>query len=223
MIRRGLRRSWIARLSILACLIVTVTSVAQRGCSGQKPAPPDEDHYFVVLAGRSGLFYDRSGPAFVMLTKAAGADTRIDAVGIYADVNGQPVFGAVPAASYVELTKEPLDPSDVVLRIEITHSEYERALTILRTWERRAQEGALLYPDIAMDNILLVKQVTESLNASGERIDLYVLDWGLEDDISEHNLPPHIPFKYFQELRRRNEGRHVRDGDMPMLRARAEP
>ena len=223
MIRAVLRWSWTVRLSILACLIVAMTTVAPRGCKEQEPAPPDDDHYFVVLAGRSGLFYDRSGPAFSMLIKATAGETRMDAVGIYADANGHPAFGAVPVASYLELTNEPLDPSDVMLRVEIAQPEYERALTILRTWERRAREGTLLYPDIAMDNILLVKEVTETLNVSGERLDLYVLDWGLGDTISEHNLPPHIPFKYFQELRRLNDGRHVRDGEMPLLRARADP
>lgn len=221
MFRAPLRWSWTAPLSMLACLLIAAAAVAYHGWEG--PARSSSDRYFMVLAGRAGVFYDGSGPAVSIVIRATGARTRIDAVGIYADGNGRPVFGAVPAASYVELVKEPCDESDVLLRFEIARPEYERALTILRTWDRRAREGALLYPEIAMDNILLVKQVTESLNASTRRLALYSLDWGLADDISEHNLPPNIPFKYFQELRRINAGLHLRADDMPGLPSPAEP
>ncbi|MBO0723960.1 MAG: hypothetical protein J2P52_00045, partial [Blastocatellia bacterium] len=80
------------------------------------------------------------------------------------------------------------------------------------TWERRAREGALLYPDISLDNILLVKQLTESLNQCGEKINLYKLDWGVEDKISDNNPAPRVPFLFFKEMRRLNESLHLRDG-----------
>ena len=218
MVRSDLKRPWIACLSTLAGLLVMAAAVAQEGCEERPQQPSSQpERYFMVLAGRSGTFYDRSGPVFSMAIRATGPQARVDAVGIYADGNGQPVFGAVPAASYAGFMNEPRDASDVMLRFEIARPEYERAVAILRTWDRRAQEGALLYPEIAMDNILLVKQVTESLNASTQRLAMYSLDWGLDDNISEHSLPSQIPFKYFQELRRLNGGRHVRDGDMPTL------
>jgi hypothetical protein len=60
-----------------------------------------------------------------------------------------------------------------------------------------------------MDNILLVKQATEELNRCSETLVPYELDWGLEDDISEHNLASRIPYEYFRELARRNAARHV--------------
>ena len=44
----------------------------------------DPNRYFIVLAGRIGTFYDRSGPTFPMLIKTDGQQTQIDAVGIYA-------------------------------------------------------------------------------------------------------------------------------------------
>ena len=57
-----------------------------------------------------------------------------------------------------------------------------RVLDILRDWQRRAREGELLYPDdIYMNNILLVKQATETLNQCKATIDLYKLDWGVND------------------------------------------
>src|SRR5262245_65308795 len=108
--------------------------------------------------------------------------------------------------------KEPRAASDVMLRLEITPAQYERGLKILRTWERRVREGALLYPDISLDNILLVKQVTESLNQCGEKeIKLYKLDWGVEDKISDDNPASRVPFLFFREMRRLNESLHLRD------------
>lgn len=170
----------------------------------------ETNQYFLVLAGRSGVFYDRSGPTFPILIKTDGQETRIDAVGVYF-VGGKPTFGAIPAESRDEFMKEPANASDVMLRLEIAGAQYERGLKILRTWERRAREGALLYPDVFMDNILLVKQITESLNQCGATIKLYNLDWGIYDHISENNPPSLAPFLYFKELRRLNESLHVRD------------
>ena len=48
----------------------------------------------MVLAGRTGVFYERSGPTFVMLIRGAGDDVDIGAFGIYADADGHPAFGA---------------------------------------------------------------------------------------------------------------------------------
>ena len=53
-----------------------------------------------------------------------------------------------------------------------------------------------------MDNILLVKQVTETLNQCGATVKLYTLDWGIYDYISENNPPSLAPFLYFKELKR---------------------
>jgi hypothetical protein len=171
----------------------------------------EESHrYYLVLAGCSGTFFDHSGPTFPMLIKIGDKQPQIDAVGIYS-VSRRGVFGVIPSATYNEFMKEPESTSQVMLRLEITGAEYERSLKILRTWERRAREDALLYPNIYLDNILLVKQVTEGLKQYGHRINLYNLDWGLEDTISEHNAPSIAPFLYFKELRRLNNSLHVGD------------
>jgi hypothetical protein len=191
---------------ISVCLAAPVMAFGQKGCESDG-AP---HRHFLVLAGRSGTFYDKSGPAFPMLIKLDGERTQVDAVGIYS-IQGKRMFGPVPAETYQEFMKEPRAASDVMLRLEITSAQYERGLKILRTWERRAREGALLYPDVSLDNILLVKQITESLNQCGEKIKLYKLDWGVEDKISDDNPSPHVPFVFFKEMRRLNESLHLRD------------
>jgi len=101
----------------------------------------DSNRYFLVLAGRNGVFYDRSGPTFPILIKTDGRETQIDAVGIYS-VGDKPYFGSIPAELRDEFMKESGAASDVMLRLEIGAPQYERGLKVLRTWDRRAKENA---------------------------------------------------------------------------------
>jgi hypothetical protein len=165
----------------------------------------------MILAGQTDVFYDRSGPTFVMLQRTAADETDVGAFGIYAGERKQPVFGPVPASVYERFVSETRKPADVLLRLSISKPQYDRALQVLQSWERRVRENALLYPEIAMDNILVVKQATEELNRCSHTLVAYELDWGLEDGISEHNIASRIPYEYFRELARLNSARHVPD------------
>lgn len=203
-------------LALLLCVSAPGLLFAASSCEDEaKWTGPGANRHFMVLAGRSDVFYERSGPAFVMLIKSAADEYEIGAVGIHVGADKNPAFGAVPAGEYEDFLHEPRKASDVMLRLEINGPQYERALQVLRTWDRRVREKALLYPDIALDNVLLVKQATEELNRCSRTIASYELDWGLQDDISENNAPLRIPFEYFKELRRLNEARHVPDTAMP--------
>jgi hypothetical protein len=180
----------------------------------------DAERHFVVLAGRTDVFYERSGPTFVMLIRGSGDEADVGAFGIHADAHGHPAFGAVPASEYEAFLSEPASrghskSSAVMLRLEVGGPQYERVLRVLRTWERRVAERALLYPDFALNNILLVRQVTEELNRCRQALVPYELDWGLDDAISEHHIALRIPFEYFKELKLRNVARHVPDAAMP--------
>jgi hypothetical protein len=63
-----------------------------------------------------------------------------------------------------------------------------------------------------MNNLMLVKQVAESLNQCGEKeIKVYKLDWSLEDRLSDEIPPSQVPFLFFKEMKRLNESLHVRD------------
>src|SRR5262245_52627008 len=202
---RMYRRTFFFSL-ITLCLAAPVTAFGQKGCE----ADGEAHRHFLVLAGRRGTFYDNSGPAFPMLIKLDGEQAQVDAVGIYS-IQGRRMFGSVPEETYQEVMKEPRAASDVMLRLEITPAQYERGLKILRTWDRRAREAALLDPHSSLDTILIVKQVAESLDQCGEKIKLYNLDWGIEDKISDNNPSPQVPFLFFKEMRRLNESLHLRD------------
>ena len=203
-------RSW----NVLVLLLANAPTLLLAGNACEQESGtvrPDPQQYYMILAGQTDVFYDHSGPTFVMLQRTAADETDVGAFGIYAGERKQPVFGPVPTNVYERFVSESRKPADVLLRLSISKPQYDRTLAVLQSWERRVRENALLYPDIAMDNILLVKQATEELNRCGETIAGYELDWGLQDDISEHNVASRIPYEYFRELARLNAARHVAD------------
>ncbi len=193
----------------------TSVTLVKTGSAPTRWVRVDPYRYFIVLAGRIGTFYDGSGPTFPMMIKTGGQQTQIDAVGIYPG-RVHWAFGTIPPETYNEFMKDPRKDSDVMLRLEITAAQYERGLKIVKAWERRARNDELLYPELTMNNILVAKQVTESLNQCGERFKLYKLDWSMEDHIStssplDSNPISRIPFLYFKELKRLNQSLHVPD------------
>lgn len=180
----------------------------------------DPDRYFMVLSARKGEFYDTSGSAFSMVIKLNGAVPTFDAFGIYPE-NKHVALGTVPSALYKEYLREARKDSETILRLEINSRQYARALKVIREWERRNREGALLYTPhnkddyddpTALNNILVVKAVTETLNQCSEDFNLYPLNYVVGDDwITNKVSSAFVPFYYFQELRRRNEARHIPD------------
>ena len=176
----------------------------------------DPDRYFIVLVARQGEFYDASGSAFPVIIRQAGGSSKIDAAGLYSD-KGVAAFGAVPAATYKEYLRDARGDSEVILRLEINSQQYERALKVVQEWQRRARENTLLYTidnalsaPLPLNNIILVKAVTETLNLCQDEVDLYKLDYEHPGDwITDLHGPEFVPFIYFKELRRRNEARHI--------------
>jgi hypothetical protein len=178
----------------------------------------DADRYFIVLVARQEEFYDHSGSAFPVVIKIGGGISKIDAAGLYSD-KGVVAFGAVPADTYKEYLREARGDSEVILRVEINSRQYERVLQVVEEWQRRAREHTLLYTldnthsaPLPLNNILLVKAVTETLNLCQDDLDLYKLDYAHPTDwITDQYGPEFVPFMYFKELRRRNEARHIED------------
>jgi hypothetical protein len=149
----------------------------------------------------------------------AGGVTTIDAFGIYLAKDGR-TLGTVPPDVYKKYLREARNDSETTLRLEINSRQYERALKVIKEWERRNREGALLYTTAAetlddatyLNNILVVKAVTESLNRCSADINLYPLNYVHQDDwISNNVKSAFVPFYYFKELRKRNEARHIPD------------
>ena len=175
----------------------------------------DPNRYFIVLAARTEEFYDHTGSAFPVLIKLSNGVPEINAVGVYSDA-GKPHFGSVPPETYKNYLREARGDSETVLRLEINGAQYERGLKIVKEWQRRARENALLYSapgsPVTLNNILLVKAVTETLNQCMDDVTLYKLDYVHPRDwLSDTYSPELLPFYYFKELRKLNEARHISD------------
>jgi len=175
----------------------------------------DPNRYFIVLTARTEEFYDHTGSAFPVLIKLSEGAPEINAVGLYSD-NGKPHFGTVPAETYKNYLRDGRGESETVLRLEINGAQYERSLKIVKEWQRRAREDALLYRPptsaVTLNNIVLVKAVTETLNQCTDDVTLYQLDYVHPRDwLTNIYSPDLVPFYYFKELRKLNEARHIGD------------
>jgi hypothetical protein len=214
---------WLRGLTAVVCLAAASGVLAEDApgsCEREtSTVASGTARHFLVLAASQGVFFDRSGPSFMMLmrTDAATDESVMGAVGVYADDKRRAVFGSVPGEIYDTFLREPdKRSSNVMLRLEINPPQYERILGVLKSWDRRAREDQLLYgADVFMNNILLVKQATEELNRCRESVKLYKLDWGIDDRISDEHARSRVPFLVFEELKRRNAALHVPDSRMP--------
>lgn len=173
----------------------------------------DPNRYFIVLTARMEEFYDHTGSAFPVLIKVSEGVPEINAVGIYSD-RGKPHFGTVPPETYKNYLREARSESETVLRLEINAAQYERSLKVVKEWQRRARENALLYAEplspVTLNNVLLVKAVTETLNQCTDDVNLYKLDYVHPQDwLTDRYSPELVPFYYFKELRKLNEARHI--------------
>jgi hypothetical protein len=143
----------------------------------------------------------------------AGGVPKIDAAGTYSN-HGKLTFGTVPPEIYKDYLRDARADSEVILRLELNSQQYERALQVVQEWQRRAKEGTLLYryPDGngALNNLVLLRAVTATLNVCQNDFDLYQLNYNYPTDwISDAYAPEFIPFYFFKELKRRNEARHI--------------
>jgi len=196
----------------------------------------DPQRYFVVFAAGKGTpGFGAAG--FAMLIKTDGGHTQVDSFGVYPVVrpfDRHPMLGAIPSKIRKQFDKEPTDDSRAMLRIEVTEGPYERALEVLRTWKRRADEDTLLYTVPYLNNAVYLNQLASSLDETGvlsweggafcsETIKEQKLTWLLGDPImSKHNLPQ-TPYYLFKALRQLNEPLNLGDDQFRLALTGRQP
>jgi hypothetical protein len=184
----------------------------------------DPERYFVVLAaGKGDTGFGAAG--FAMLIKTDGVHTQRHAFGVYPVVHRyerHPVLGVIPANVRKQFAHEPTGDTGAMLRLEVTAGPYNRALEVLKTWERRSDENTLLYTVPYLNNAVYLNQLVSSLNETGvltwrggepctETIKLQKLTWLLSDPImTKHNLTQ-TPYYLFKTLRQLNSSLHLDD------------
>lgn len=173
----------------------------------------DPYRYFVVLAAGKGS-PGFGAPAFAMLIKTDGQQTQTDAFGLYPAKDGKvdyPKMGEISAELRKQFDAEPRDDSAALMRLEVTAGPYQRALKVLKTWERRVRENTLLYNIPYLDNAVYLNQLATSLNECAETINLEKLTWRIDDPIiSKQNLPQ-VPYFFIRDIRQRNRDLHLGD------------
>jgi hypothetical protein len=173
----------------------------------------DTYRYFVVLVSGKGT-PGYGAPAFAMLIKTDGTEVQTDAFGSYPFRDGKVDTVAVadiPEEIRKQFTKEPSDDSAAMLRLEVSAGPFNRAMNVLKTWERRSRENTLLYNIPYLDNAVYLNQLASSLNDCAETIKLQKLTWKIDDPIiSKQNLPQ-VPYFFIKELRKLNNDLHVTD------------
>lgn len=206
-------------------LIVT-TEGGNSGSTLTRWTRVDPQRYFVVLAaGKGEPGFGAAG--FAMLIKTDGIHAERNAFGIYPVVNPlerHPILGVIPARIRRQFDTEPAADSGTMLRLEVTAGPYNRALEVLKTWERRAEENTLLYTAPYLNNAVYLNQLVSSLNETGvltwrggtpctETIKLQKLTWLLSDPImTKHNMTQ-TPYYLFKTLRQLNSSLHLNDSE----------
>jgi len=173
----------------------------------------DPYRYFVVFAADKAT-PGYGGPAFAMLIKTDGHQTQIDSFGLYETdpIHHYVEVGPISEAIRKKFDNEPSDESAAMLRLEVSVGPYQRAMKILKTWDRRARENTLLYPDIPyLNNAVYLNQLASSLNDCSETIKLEKLTWRIDDPIITKQNLPQVPYFFIKQLRQLNSQLHMKD------------
>ena len=180
--------------------------------SGSEPmtwVKRDPYKYFVVLAAHRGTPPHKGGPAFGMLLKSGAGKTEVETFGLYYQ-GDQRINGSVPEGLYQQFMTGTLSEEDTMLRLQVTPEEFARSMNIMQTWQKRAREGALLFPSYSYLNIIVpLKEIAESLNQCGETIKLYQLTWMVDDELGANVPQWELAFAYIRRLRQLNEPLHM--------------
>jgi hypothetical protein len=167
----------------------------------------DSSRYYIQFKAVRGEVA-KGGLAFATLIQSdLDGRTSLQSFGIYI-TDDVPIVGPIPTALTNKHLMESRLETETMLRLELTRAEYDRALTVIRSWDRRAREKAMPYDTQYLNGIVFMEQVASTLNQCNERIQIRKLSWNARDPVMAHNHPQ-LPFFYVRELRKDNEALHL--------------
>jgi hypothetical protein len=184
----------------------------------------DPDRYFLVLAAGKGDAF-LGGPAFAELIRTDGVHTQTDAVGtwpVHRQFDSYPMMGVISDDLLKHFENEPINDEEYMFRLELPAGPYNRALEVLKSWRRRAEEGNMLYAVVYENNEVFLNQLVSSLNQAdelawnqgtpcGDTIKLYKLTWLLNDMVVARHSMSQVPYYFFKKLRELNSSLHLSD------------
>lgn len=191
--------------------------------SGAEPAVwvrKDQYQYFVVLAAHRGTPPHRGGPAFAMLVKHGKGKSEVETFGLYY-LDNRRINGPVPLEIYKKFMNEPHSGQNAMFRLQISSEQFDRSMAILRTWQRRAREGALLFPEYSYLNVIVpIRDIAESLEQCGEKINIYKLTWMVDDELGANVPQWELAYQYVNRLRHLNEAMEIGDEQFQTVNSR---
>ncbi|HSE96906.1 MAG TPA: hypothetical protein VLD57_01465 [Blastocatellia bacterium] len=182
------------------------------------------NRYFLTLAART-LPPPQGGPAFAVLTVMDGRHNKNEAIGVHLIENDAgkttPVFEKIPAEVYdgireeSEKEKKNNKEENIVLRFELTRSEFEAIHNEYETWNKYLKDRALPHVDPYLNAMEFLKRVAEGLDECGENTDLFRPEQAERDEIASLFDPPRRPTEYIKIMRKKNAQLHVSDAVFP--------
>lgn len=174
--------------------------------------------YFITFAARSGTA-QQGGPAFVMLTTLDGRRPKLEAIGLQLvkDDKGKASaeFGLIPSELSEEFQWESDKDSDVMMRLELSATEYEKTYKVFEAWKKRLKDKTLPHNDPYLNAAEFLKQAAESLNECSEKVKLPGSDQLKPDQIAGKQNPPQRLLDFVKEMRKKNDKLHIVNAIFP--------
>jgi len=147
-----------------------------------------------------------------MWTTLDGRGTKIEALGLRLENRGgaAPLFGPIPDRLYHEFENESGKDSDVMLRLELTEAEFERAHKVFETWAEYARTSKLPHNDPYLNGMGFLKSAAENLNQCDEKLKLDTTAGAATAQNSHQQA-----LEYVRMMRKKNKYLHVTDGIFP--------
>ena len=164
--------------------------------------------YFLTFAASDGPVQS----AFAMWTTLDGRATKIEAFGLRMENRdgAAPVFGPIPDRIYHEFEYENEKDSRVMLRLELTEAEFERAHKVFETWAEFARTAKLPHDDPYLNGMEFLKSAAKSLNQCDEKLKLDKTAGAATMPNSHQQI-----LEYIRMMRKKNESLHVTNGMFP--------
>jgi hypothetical protein len=152
----------------------------------------DAERHFILFTALRGDVA-KGGPAFATMIRA-DADGRgsMESFGFYI-AGDVPIVGTIPTAVSTRHLVESRLETETMLRLELTRAEYDRAMAVLRSWDRRVREKKLMY-DRQSQQHRVHEQLATTLNQCNERIRV---ETELECERSDHGQAQHPQISYY--------------------------
>jgi hypothetical protein len=150
----------------------TFTTLNAKGGEPTTWTREQSQKYFIAFVAQSG-----AGPAFVMWTMMDGRENRIEPLGVHSvasdDGTARPVFGPIPPAVYDQIKEQTEEEKarapqeNIILRFELTVSQYEKTHEVFEAWEKLIKDGKLPAEDPYANAMALITQAVNSLEPCG--------------------------------------------------------